>query len=57
MMGFIYYRVNKNIWKGFRSMEQDLESFGLRLKNWLWNVAPLPLTVVDEGTPHRAETC
>ena len=26
-------RLKKSIWKGFRSMEQDMESFGLRLKN------------------------
>ena len=24
--------VNQSIWKGFRNMEQDLKSFGLRLK-------------------------
>ena len=30
------YRVRQSIWKSFRSMEQDLKSFGLRLKNWLW---------------------
>ena len=29
-------RVKQSIWKGCRSMEQDLESFGLRLKIWLW---------------------
>ena len=29
-------RVKQSIWKGFRSMELDLESFGLRLKIWLW---------------------
>ena len=29
-------RVKQNIWKGFKSMELDLESFGLRLKLWLW---------------------
>ena len=27
-------RVKQSIWKGFRSMELDLESFGLRLKFW-----------------------
>ena len=29
-------RVKQSIWIGFRSMEQDLESSGLRLKFWLW---------------------
>ena len=29
-------RMKQSIWKGFRSMELDLESFGLRLKIWLW---------------------
>ena len=28
-------RVKQSIWKGFRSMELDLESFRLRLKIWL----------------------
>ena len=32
MMVFIVPRVKQSIWKGFRSMELDLESFGLRLK-------------------------
>ena len=36
MMGIMVSRVKKGFWKGFRGMEQDLESFGLRLKNWLW---------------------
>ena len=35
MMVCMVSRVKQSIWKGFRSMEQDLESFGLRLKNWL----------------------
>ena len=29
-------RVKQSIWKGFRSMELDMESFRLRLKFWLW---------------------
>ena len=29
-------RVKQSIWKCFRSMKLDLESFGLRLKIWLW---------------------
>ena len=29
-------RVKQSILKGFRSMELDLESFGLKLKFWLW---------------------
>ena len=32
MMVFIVPRVKQSIWKGFLSMELDLESFGLRLK-------------------------
>ena len=36
MMVFMVSRVKQSIWKGFRSMEQDLESFGLWLENWLW---------------------
>ena len=36
MMVFMVYRVKQGFWKSFRGMEQDLESFGLRLKNWLW---------------------
>ena len=36
MMLFMVSRVKKSIWKCFRSMEQDLESFGLKLKNWFW---------------------
>ena len=35
-MVFIVPRVKQSIWKCFRSMKLDLESFGLRLKNWLW---------------------
>ena len=29
-------RVKQSIWKGFRGTELDMESFGLRLKIWLW---------------------
>ena len=29
------YRVKQSIWKSFRSIELDLEIFGLRLKIWL----------------------
>ena len=32
MMVFIVSRVKQGFWKSFRGMEQDLESFGLRLK-------------------------
>ena len=32
-MGFMVSKVKQGFWKGFRGMEQDLESFGLRLKN------------------------
>ena len=35
-MVFMVSRVKQSVWKGFRSMEQDLESFGLWLENWLW---------------------
>ena len=38
MMVFIVHRVKQSIWKGFRSMEPNLESFGLWLKNWIWKV-------------------
>ena len=31
-------RVTQSKWKGFGSMEPDLESFGLWLKNWIWKV-------------------
>ena len=33
MMVFIVPKVKQSIWKRFRSMELDLESTGLRLKN------------------------
>ena len=36
MMVCIVSKVKQSIWNGFRSMEQDLESFGLRLKILLW---------------------
>ena len=36
MMVFVVSRVKQSIWNGFRSIELDLECFGLRLKNWLW---------------------
>ena len=36
IMVFMFSRVKKSTWKCFRSMELDLESFGLRLKIWLW---------------------
>ena len=38
MIVFMVSRVKESIWKGFRSIEQDLESFGLWLKNWIWKV-------------------
>ena len=38
MMVFIVPRVKQSIWKGFRSMEPDLESFGLWLENWILKV-------------------
>ena len=31
MMVFMVSRVKQGFWKGFKGMEQDLESFGLRL--------------------------
>ena len=34
-MVFMVSRVKQGFWKGFRGMEEELESFGLRLKNWL----------------------
>ena len=36
MMICMVSKVKQSIWKGFRSMEQDLENFGLKLKIWLW---------------------
>ena len=38
MMVFIVSRVKQSIWKGFKSMEPDLESFRLWLENWIWKV-------------------
>ena len=38
IMVFIVSGVKQSIWKDFRSMELDLENFGLRLKNGLWKV-------------------
>ena len=35
-MVFMVYMMKQNILKGFRSMELDFESYGLRLKFWLW---------------------
>ena len=35
MMVFIIPRVKQSIWKGFRIMEPDFESFGLWLENWI----------------------
>ena len=34
----LWYIREKGIYEGFSSMEQDLKSFGLRLKFWLWKV-------------------
>ena len=41
MMVFIVSKMKQRIWKGFRSMEIDLESFGLSLKN--------RLCIMDDG--------
>ena len=38
MMVFIVPRVKQSISKSFRSMEPDLESFGLWLENWIWKI-------------------
>ena len=38
MMVFIVPRVKQRIWKNFRSIEPDLESFRLWLENWIWKV-------------------
>ena len=38
MMVFMVYKMKQIIWKGCRSMEQDLESLGLWLENWIWKV-------------------
>ena len=34
----LWYMRGMGYLEGFSSMEQDLESFGLRLKIWLWKV-------------------
>ena len=36
MMISMVFRVKQSIWKDFRSMEPDLESFVLWLENWIW---------------------
>ena len=36
MMVFMVFRMKQSIQKGFIIMEQNLESFWLRLKIWLW---------------------
>ena len=38
MMVCMVSKVKQNIWKSFRSMKPDLESFGLWLENWIWKV-------------------
>ena len=38
MIVFIIPIVKQSIWKGFRSMELDSESFGLWLENLIWKV-------------------
>ena len=38
MMVCMVSRMKQSIWKCFRSMKPDLESFGLWLKNWIWKV-------------------
>ena len=37
-LGKMVSKVNQSIWKGFRSMEQKLERFGLWLDNWISKV-------------------
>ena len=36
MMIFKVFRMKQSIWDGFRSMEPNLERFGLGLNNLLW---------------------
>ena len=38
MMVCMVSRVKQSIWKGFRSMEPNLKSFGLWLDSWIWKV-------------------
>ena len=38
MMVFMVSMLKQCIWKDFCSMEPDLESLGLWLKNWIWKV-------------------
>ena len=35
---YLRLRMMVCIWKGFRSMEPDLESFELSLENWIWKL-------------------
>ena len=37
-MIFMISRVKQSIGNGFKSMEPDLESFGLWLESWIWKV-------------------
>ena len=38
IMIFMVSRMTQSIWKGCRSMKQDLESLELWLENWIWKV-------------------
>ena len=38
MMIFMVSRMKQCIWKGCKSMKQNLESIGLWLENWIWKV-------------------
>ena len=38
MMVLMVSRMKQRIWKGWRSMKQDLESLGLWLENWILKV-------------------
>ena len=38
MMIFMVSRMTQSIWKGCSITEQDLESLGLWLENWIWKV-------------------
>ena len=37
-INLLFIDQKKKIWKGCRSMKQDLESLGLWLENWIWKV-------------------
>ena len=47
MMVFMVSRVKQSLWKGFRSMEPDLESFWMWLENWIRKVKKKMMELVE----------